>query len=243
MSSKKLFFGLPFLMMMAVLFLGIISCGGNDEDIPQTVKPETPKETKYSPVGVWEKGKYFISFNDDNFCSAYFVDDYVDCGTYSVNDNNIICSNAYYAKQTKYNIIKLTDNTLEVKIDYTSMSGEALSKSMTFTKSTEKVPSVKDHSLVGKTLSSLVYFDGYNTSTWSFETYNTGTHSVKSGAASKYPLKVYYAFFDNKIYYQTFKTTQQMPSIGGWSASTTVTISKVSFSSDGSISSITKIEE
>ncbi len=240
MSGKKFFFSLLFLMMMAVLYLGIVSCGGNDEDsdIPKIVNPET-----LNPVGVWENGEYFISFNDENFCSAYFDIEYVDCGAYSVKDNVITCNNAYYAKQTKYNIKKMTENTLEVEIDYISLSGKARSKSMTFTKNTAIVPSVKDNSLIGKSLTYLTYFGGTTTTTWSFETYNTGTRSMKSGAASNYPLRIYYALFDNKIYYQTFKTTQQMPAIGGWEPRTRVTISKVSFGSDGTLTGIISIDE
>ena len=230
------------LVMMAVLSYGMTACGGDDDSNDSPKTDDSPKETQYYPIGVWENGDYFISFNDDKFCSAYFEDDYIDCGSYSINDNIITCNNSYYAKQTKYLITKLTDVSLEVTIEYTSMSGKVLTKKMTFAKCADKVPSVKDHSLVGKSITSLVYFGETTYSTWAFETYNTGTHSMKSGAASKYPLRVYYAFFDGKIYYQTFKTTQQMPTIGGWNPSTTVTISKVIFNSDGSISSITKVK-
>lgn len=229
-------------ILLVVSNFGFTSCGGGDDNGIETPKPNEPVETKYSPVGVWENGEYFISFNEDKFCCAYFVGNYVDCGSYSINDNTVICNNAYYAKQTKYNIIKLTENTMEVNIEYTSVKGEAQTKTMTFTKSKDKVAATKDHSLVGKSMTSLVYFGGStNYSTWSFETYNTGTHSMKSGSAAKYPLKVYYVFFDSKIYFQTFKTTEQMPSIGGWNPSTDVTISKISFGEDGSLAGITKI--
>lgn len=230
------------ILMLVVLTLPLLAaCGGDDSNNDGT-KPDNPSETKFSPVGVWENGDYFVSFNNENFCCAYFEADYIDCGSYSIGDNIITCNNIYYGKQTRYHITKITEVALEVKIEYNSMEGKTLTKTMTFTKCTNKTAPVKDHTLVGKSYSSLVWLGENNTSIWSFETYYTGTHSMKSGAASKYPLGVYYVFFDGKIYYQTFKTTQQMPTIGGWNPSTTVSISEVTFSSNGSISNISKIK-
>lgn len=239
MKKQMIIWGM---MMLAVMTLSMVVACGGDSNGNDNSKPEDPTKKELSPIGVWENGKYFLSFNEENFCSAYFVDDYVDCGNYSIVNNTIICNNTYYAKQTKYIITNLTNVSMEVKIEYTSLSGNVLTKTMDFVKNNNKVPAIKDHSLVGKSYTSVVYLGEVNNSTWSFETYNTGTHSMKSGAASKYPLRVYYIFFDNKIYFQTFRTTQQMPSIGGWSASTTVTTDKISFYPDGSISGMERVK-
>ena len=225
------------LNLVTIICFAIISCGG-DGDGDELSQSDIPKETQFMPIGVWENGEYFISFNDDQFCCAYFDDKYVDCGKYTINDNIITCNNTYYAKQTKYHITKLTEASIEVNIEYTSISGNFCTKTMKFIKNSNKAPSIKDHSLIGKSYDS--YTDYVS---WSFETYNTGVKmNKKSSATLEFPLRAYYIFFDGKIYYQTYSMTAQRPTIGGWNPSTTVSISTISFKADGSISNIKKIK-
>lgn len=238
----KRFFYLS-LMLLAIL----TSCSkddSSDNKVPDNNGNEQPQPKVYSPVGVWENGKYFVSFNSENFCSAYFDDQYIDCGNYTFSDKTIVCDNTYYAKKTTYTINKISDDTMELKIDYVSVAGKEDTKTMTFTKNANKSLAVKDHSLVGKSRTSVVEFGGsINYQTWSFDTYNTGSRSMKSGSASKYPLKLFYIFLDSKIYFQSFKTTEQMPSIGGWNPTTTVQVFAITFGSDGSITGVTKVDQ
>ena len=240
---KNKFYYLMYFIAIAWFSLSVFSCSKDDDNGSKgSSGKEEPTPVVYSPVGVWENGKNFVSFSSDNFCSAYFDDSYIDCGTYIYSDKTISCENSYYAKKTTYTINKISNESMELKIDYVSVTGKSESKTMTFTKNTSKSPAVKDHSLVGKSYSSVVEFGGVNTQTWSFETYNTGTRSMKSGSASKYPLKLFYIFIDGKIYFQSFKTTEQMPSIGGWNPTTTVQIFSVSFGNDGSLKGLAKVD-
>lgn len=226
------------LIYFAFLILAVCACSKDDSIESNNDNNDNQQKVEYSIVGVWESNNYFVSFNEENFCCAYFDDKYLDCGTYRKSDNVITTNNTYYSKQTKYSILELNDKTMKLQIDYLPLYGNAISKTMEFTKNNDIIPAIKDHSLVGKSYTSLVWLGEYNNSTWSFETYNTGTHSMSSGAASKYPLRVFYIFINNILYYQTFQTTQQMPTIGGWNPSTNVSKRTVSFSSNGSISSI-----
>lgn len=218
------------LAAVVILFLGMTSCSGGDE--PTGNKEEINKEepVKYSPVGVWESGNYFVSFGTDNFCSAYFADRYLDCGDYTYNDNLITCSNTYYSKQTLYHIKKLTENQMTLEVEYVDVYGNKQTKSLDFKKSS-KPASKKDHSLVGKIHS---IYSSTGTQTYTFSTYYTGVRSTTMQNASKYPMAFYYIFFNNRVYYQTFKTTTQMPSIGGWIPTTEITIMQVEFKNDGS---------
>lgn len=216
------------------ILLVICSCS-KDESNEQNNNNQ--QQEKPSIVGVWENNGKFVSFNNENFCCAYFDNEYIDCGSYIQTGNMITTNNTYYAKQTKYNIVEITSNSITLQIEYVPIHGDTTTKTMTFSKNNSIMPAVKDHSLVGKSHTSLVWFGGSSTySTWSFDTYNTGSHSLSSGSASKYPLKVFYIFLDNKIYYQTFRTTEQMPTIGGWIPSIEVTQRTIQFKSDGSIS-------
>lgn len=66
-------------MLAAILSIGFVSCGGdNDEDNPNP-NPEQPTVT-YSPFGVWESGNYFLSLSSDIFLTAYFAERFLDCG-------------------------------------------------------------------------------------------------------------------------------------------------------------------
>lgn len=232
---KKFYYSILTIIPLAILSLLFVSCGSDDDDMTSRDSENNPKENNYSIVGVWENGEYFVSFDEDKFCSAYFDDEYIDCGTCTQTEKVITCKNTYYSKKTNYTITNINATNIELRIEYESLNGEKKSKLLSLTKNSDIEPAIKDHSLIGKSCTSLVWFGGNNNSTWSFETYNTGTHSMSSGAASKYPLRLFYIFINNKIYYQTFQTTQQMPTIGGWNPSIQVSTREVKFYSDGSI--------
>lgn len=195
-----------------------------------------PSETK-SVVGVWESGNYFLSMSSDGFLTAYFAERFLDCGNYTVNNGNLItCNNTYYARPTQYTIKSLTATQLQVEISYVDVYGENQSKFLTFTKS-DKIPVTKDNPVVGKSYTT--YFSASSTVriTTSFTTFNTGTKTANGGNMAKYPMAMYYIFFNNRVYYQTFKTTVQMPSIGGWNPTTEITVWELEFASNGTISS------
>ena len=186
-------------------------------------------------VGVWENGNYFLSLSKDGFLTSYFAERYLDSGDYTIKDDKqIICSNLYYAKPTYYNILSVANNKMTVSIEYVDVNGNNQKKEMTFTKS-DKDASTKENPLTGKIFTT--YFSSTNTTkvTYSFNTYYTGTKTADGGTMKKYPMAVYYIYFNNRLYFQTFKTTIQMPSIGGWIPTTSITVWEIVFSNDGSI--------
>ena len=216
-----------FNLLVITMFFSLISCDGENFE-------ENQNEKQYSPIGVWECGNYFLSLSSDNFLTAYFAERFLDCGNYSLSgDTLIICNNTYYARPTKYKIENITDNGLQVTISYTDMEGVERVKTMTFTKS-DKIPTTKDNPVVGKSYGTRLSSANITTT---FTTYNTGMRTADSGSMKKYPLSMYYIYYDGCIYFQTFKTTTQMPSIGGWNPSKDIIVWQLEFDSDGSIAS------
>ena len=221
--------------LAAILSIGFVSCGSDDDEDNPNPNPEQPTVT-YSPIGVWESGNYFLSLSSDNFLTAYFAERFLDCGNYSISEDNVItCNNTYYARPTQYKIKNLSATQLHVEISYVDVYGENQSKSLTFTKS-DKMPVTKDNPVVGKSYTTYFSSSSSVQITTSFNTYNTGTKTANGGNMAKYPMNMYYIFFNNRVYYQTFKTTVQMPSIGGWNPTTEITVWELEFASNGTIS-------
>lgn len=231
--------------VLSILAVGLMlsslwSCGGEDENEPNNGVPEAPSGN-YSPVGVWESGNYFLSLGSDGFCVSYFGEPYIDCGSYNISGDTLItCNNSYYGRPTKYSIKEVTATSLKVGIQYTDMWGDTQSISKTFSKS-EKAAAIKDHSLIGKTYTTYLNAQSSYMVTTSFNSYNTGSRSTTMPSATKYPLDMFYIYFDGKIYYQTFKTVIQMPSIGGWQPSYKITVRKVVLQPSGMIDELSDI--
>ena len=220
---RKLFY---FFATALILFLS--SCNRD------SYEDEGGEQKQYSPIGVWENGNYFLSLSSDYFLTAYFANRFLDSGNYSLKGDTLItCNNTYYARTTKYHIESITETQLQVVIDYTDVDGNHQFKKLTFTKS-DKIPATKDNPVVGKSYRTRLSSANITTT---FTTYNTGTRTADSGSMKKYPLDMYYIFFNGRIYFQTFKTTSQMPSIGGWNPSKDIIIWQLEFDIDGSISS------
>lgn len=218
------------IMMAAMLCVCFSSCGSDDKE--DGLNPQ-PEEKSISLVGVWEAGNYFVSLSEDHFLTAYFADRYLDCGYYTINNMVLTCYNSYYAKDTRYSIKLLTDTKAQVTIDYTDLNGEQQRTILTFTK-TNKTPITKDNPVVGKSFR--IRWSAASTYiTTSFNTYNTGLRTVDSGSAKNYPLAMYYIYYNNRVYFQTFKTTTQMPSIGGWNPTENITVWQIKFAPDGTI--------
>lgn len=234
MKNKKNYLNLLTLALVAMLSLGFVSCGGDDEE--ENPLPEQPA-AKYSPVGVWESGNYFLSMSSDGFLTAYFAERFLDCGNYMIsNDEKLItCNNTYYARPTQYSVKSLSATQLQVEISYVDVYGESQSKSLTFTKS-DKAPVTKDNPVVGKSYTTYFSASSSVQITTAFTTYNTGTKTANGGNMAKYPMTMYYVFFNNRVYYQTFKTAVQMPSIGGWNPTTEITVWELEFAPNGTIS-------
>lgn len=219
------------------LLLVTYSCGGDDNEddvLPKDNPSGTSDNSKFSPYGTWQSGKYFISLSNDGLMCAFFDDCFLDCGyaTYNESDNKISCSNLYYNKTTIYSIQNLTASSVTLKIDFTDMWGEKKTITKTFSKSTKSVCR-NSNPLVGKSYQ--YSLGGVSTITVEFRSYYTGYGVGDKGSAKQYPLNMFYLWFDNNIYFQTFKVTTQMPSIGGWNPSYEVKIKKVEFNDNGTI--------
>jgi hypothetical protein len=208
MSKKNFLLNMLTIMMVAVLSLGFASCSSDDEN-----EPVIEEEKTYSIIGVWEYENYFISFNNDNFYTAYIDNKFIDSGNYTSTDKEIYCYNPYFNISTVYTIKLLNDNTLQVCITYTDYSGTQKTKDMTLTKSKIN-PAVKDHTMIGKNYS---FLSTIGTVNWNFNTYNTGEKTASK--YPKYPKKVYYIFLNDKIYLQYFRSdiNEPFPYLGSWS--------------------------
>lgn len=227
--KKILFFALIFL---SIFVLG--SCSDSNKDEPEV--NETPSIT-----GVWENGNYFVSFSSDGFYAAYIADRFIDSGNYTQSKYAVSCQNTYFNRNTTYTIKSISDTELKVDVTYTDLYGGIQNKNLTFTKSTE-LPASQINTLSGKSYkwNSSVF----GTVTMAYNTYNSGIKSATKGSAAKYPLKFFYIYIGEKLYYQILDDDSiQTPTIGSWSTDYyTVKCWKLSFSANGSINGHDVIE-
>lgn len=222
------------LILFTVTGLFLSACSGSDD----TDGPSTPEVKTYSEVGVWESGNYFLSLSSDNFLTAYVAPNFIDCGTYSRSDNNIITStNTYYSKSTTYTIKSINDNSMSVDISYSDVHGESKTKSLILTKSAKMPPTIKENPVSGKSYT--WYSTVFGNETFAFNSYDTGRKSGTKGSCRKYPVDFFYIFFNNRIYYQQFNPAgTQTPSIGGWNGKCgtgEITVDTVTFDKSGRI--------
>lgn len=214
--------------LAAILFILplFLSCSSSDD-------PVIPDEKPRSIVGVWENGNNFISFNNDGFYSAYIADNFIDSGDYARVENVVSCHNTYFNRKTTYTIKTISDTKLDVDISYTDLDGNINKKEIEFTKSTV-TPASKINTLAGKsyTLQS-TYFGNV---TRLFSTFNSGIKIATNGNAADYPIKFFYIYIDDKLYFQSLRDNSiQTPSIGSWNTDyNTVYCWKLSFRANGS---------
>lgn len=214
-----------------VLPLVFFSCSSDDDnnndnnDKPQSV------------IGVWENGNNLVSFNSDGFYSAYIADEFIDSGDYIYSESVVSCENTYFSRKTIYTIKSISDTKLDVNINYIDLDGKSQNKAIVFTKAMT-TPASKSNTLSGKSYTSQSTYFGNVTMT--FSAYNSGIKSATKGNAANYPLKFFYIFIGEKLYYQILDDSSiQVPSIGSWTTDyNTVKCWKLSFNPNGSISNV-----
>lgn len=207
------------------------ACSSDDDDS----NSDEPQATTYSEVGVWESGNYFVSLSSDHFLTAYVAPNFIDCGTYTRNDNVITSNNSYYAKSTTYTIKSIDDKSMVIEVAYTDVSGDNKTTNLTLAKS-NTATTTKDNPLIGKNFS---WLSLHGVTTLTFQTFNTGLQTNTWVNFADYPLTLYYIYFNGYVYYQQFwPRGKQIPTIGGWGTyadTGNIIVLKVTFGSDGSI--------
>ncbi len=219
------------LYSVCLVLLALAACGQNGST-PE--KPDNPKT--YSVVGVWKNGNKVVSFSADNFYSAYLGNDFIDGGTYTVTDNTITCSNTYFNRTSVYQLSKLDDNSLKGTFSSTDVNGKKVSQSIDLSK-TDKTPTPSMHTFAGKTVteSSILGSTSFTT-TYTFSTNCSGTKSANKSPMSKYPIRFFYVYIGDIVYFQLFYVNEyETPSIGGWTTFEPgeVRAYQASFSSNG----------
>lgn len=231
---------------LAVLFAFFISASACENAIVNHLE-EGPNDgggngsvKEYSIVGVWESGKYFLSFSDDGFFSAYYTQKRIESGSFIRSGNTITITCPFFGTTTKVTVRYIDDGTMVVQIDYKDhISGTFEVQQLTLAKST-KTPSVKSHDLIGKTYSSEVA--GQGIVSYAFTTGDAIKKTSDKSGIEPYPLTLFYVYLDGTIYYQTFvQTGSNPPSINGWNTiagSFSIKAEMVTISSSGVIERI-----
>ncbi len=227
---------------MLVILAMLMSCSKDDDtessqsiENGSQVNPDAPHE-ELSIVGVWKSGKYFVSFDDDAFCCAYFADKHLDCGFYARRGDTIENQNLYYANATKYVITELSETKLDVKVEYIDMEGVKQTNNLSLIK-TDEQPTTTHNPLIGKTFSTrTTYFGMVSTS---FLSYYTALYSSDKTNLSMNALSLYYIYYDGKIYFQQFYAQSGIRHsvVGGWGENEDITVWKINMNTNGSIDS------
>lgn len=220
---KKLLF---ITVLVSLCLISLSSCSSDNEENQQNINPS-------NLIGVWESGDYFISFNKDGFYAAYLDKKFIDSGTYTINENSVLCVNPYKVSETNYNM-KVVSEKLSADISYTDINGNMLNKNLTFSKSNKSVVD-KDNPVISK---DFVHINApYGFCTTKFKTYNTATYST-----DEFRPRIqnwFYFFFNSQIYVQKFKPETAGISLFYEECDTgEVFIYNVTFDSDGQINNI-----
>ena len=98
---KKILLGIIVTFLTASVFMSCSKDDGKTDVVPEP-EPE-PEPIVYSEVGVWESGQYFLALSEDRTLSAYVAPNFIDAGSYTINDDKIItCTNNFYVRTTTY---------------------------------------------------------------------------------------------------------------------------------------------
>lgn len=202
-----------YLLGLAIIF-GLLSCSSDG-----TENEESQPHVDYSPLGVWETGKYFLVFGNGNFFIAYLDDDFIDSGNYEYNEANmrVSCRNPYFNTTSTYDIISCEENSLTVSVIYHTFDGTRKQKGITFKKSLHGIGAIDKWTLKDRTWSEQWWHNGeecYSTTT--ITNYNEGLRTTEQADAKEYPLSLFYICFDNTMFYQIFNTKENTPAIQGW---------------------------
>lgn len=199
------------LILMAVIVFAAVSCQDKGGTTPEPPAPEK----KYSEVGVWRSGNFFLSLSEDHFLSAYVAADFLDAGTYSMSEDKVISvRNTYFNTTTRYTVRSLDDRTMKVDIAYTDVEGSSRTTSLTLTKSSDE-PTFKDHRFVGH---SYTWWNAtFRNRTIDFNTFCLAKFSCDKDNIKPYPLTLFYVAMGNRMYFQSFEPEGgRIPLIGGW---------------------------
>ena len=201
----------------------LIACGGSDDNNGNSWPNIPDSDKNFSVVGTWEKDNYFLSLSSDGFYVTYLGDNFIDSGTYaySSTENKLVCNNPYFNRTTTYSVTMTDKNTMKIAGTVTTIKGIKTNvyKSISFSKST-KQPTLKNNPLVGRSMKHTYYNYGkkkYYDVNRTYMSYNSGSKTSTLDTEAKYPLRMFYITYDNRIYEQYFYDGT-MPSIGGWFA-------------------------
>lgn len=199
-----------FLLMLALIvpMIAFTGCGGDDEpDNPQ--KTDEPKISNQTLAGVWENGDKFISFTTDGFYCTYLADKFIASGPYSISNDVVKCSNAYYDTELTFSVSVIDAKTLKGNIRYVDFEGKPAESNLSLQKS-NKTPTPKENILLGKSYSSLgAYTDGSGMfdDVYEFNLFNSATitRTKKSGLKDSKIKNLHYIYLAPHLYYQQFK--------------------------------------
>lgn len=195
-------------------------------------------------LGVWSDGKHFISINSDNYLASYAGYNFIDCGNFSINGITLSSYNAYFNKQTIYQVKSLSESRMEVKVSYTDVSGESKEADLVLSKLPDE-PAKENHQLSGKILSFRT--SSFGMVTYNFSTFNAGTKTSTTSNCSKYPLSFFYIYINGKAYLQQFTNkTGQVPTIGGWTTNAnngTIFVFQLAFDAGGSVTDFINVSD
>lgn len=232
MKQERFLIMKRYFLSLAVIF-ALLSCSSSDDDnLPQDINAS-------GITGVWESGNYFISFNNDGFCSAYIADNFIDCGDYIYKDGmTVSCSNTYFSRNTTYAITYLSTVRMDVDVTYTDLKGKTQNINLSLAR-TEKRPARKENYLIGKSCESVFSQDIPAKVLYSFTTFQTASKTTTQENAAKWPLSLFYVYCNKTLYYQQFnQQAGQVTQIGGWNTdagSGKVTVWTIKENQDGSI--------
>lgn len=223
-------------LLTLALLLTLVSCGGSDSK-------DEPGDNKYDVVGVWGNGNYFVSFASDGTYVAYLGSEFIDGGSFLQDKNILTCNNPYFNRNTVYIIKSIENGDMSVTAKYIDVSGRSYEKLIVFKKS-DKAPLLKEETLTGKDIKWVSRMDiNMVNITMSFNSYNSGVQTSTASSLAKYPIRFYYIFIGDKVYFQYLENTSgQTPTIGAWPDEyNTVNCFKLTFGSNGDITDFEKV--
>ena len=212
-----------FTFIICFIAESLFSCGSDE---PKNPSDETKEEQKISRsiIGVWTNGQGFVSFSKDNHYAAYLDWEYLESGSFEVNNDSTIitCKNdangnitTYVVSFGKYTISVnplVQGYTMTCNIKYINHEGQTINKSIGFQET--DVPPVTDvnNPLKGKT--GVEYKE--HTLSFAFNGNSTGIVTSSDPEYSAYPLPFNYIFIKNRKKKKKSTSPQSYPIIEKW---------------------------
>lgn len=201
-------------LSLAVIF-ALVSCSNGDDN--NNVEPQPI--AIYSPISIWESGKYFLGFGADGYFVAYLDDDFIDSGNFEYDESTyrINCRNPYFNTTSVYDIISCDANSMTASVIYHKSDGTRKSKEMTFKKSDYGIGAINKWKLKDRSWSEQWWHDGKECfSTTTITNFNEGVRTTEQEDAKEFPLSLFYICYDNTMFYQIFNRVSSAPIIKGW---------------------------